>query len=65
MCEMTSIGEISAARTTIPLGSEEVVFAGRFVGDLRRAFTTSLTPRFRVRCAAAVDWVLAWSAPIA
>lgn len=41
MCEMTSMGEMSAARTTMPVGVEEDVERG----DLRSALTTSLTPR--------------------
>ncbi len=48
MCEMTSMGLMSAARTTTPMGDEEVVAV-----DLRSALTTSLTPRLRVRFAAA------------
>lgn len=43
------MGEMSAARTTMPGGGEEGV-----VGDLRRALTTSLTPRLRDFVAAAV-----------
>ena len=49
MCEMTSIGEMSVARTTIPGGGEEGV-----VGDFRSDLTTSLTPRLRDLDAAAV-----------
>lgn len=52
MCEMTSIGEISAAKTTIPGGGEEDV-----VGDFRSALTTSLTPRLRDLDAAAVEGI--------
>ena len=59
MCEITSIGLISAARTTMPTGrfspvglEERVVGVAR--GDLRSAFTHSLTPRLRVLCFAAV-----------
>lgn len=48
MCEMTSIGEISAARTTKLGGGEEGT-----VGDFRSALTTSLTPRLRALDAAA------------
>lgn len=36
------------------VGCWEVVLGGSVVGDLRSALTTSLTPRLRVRCAAAV-----------
>lgn len=60
MCEMTSMGEMSAARTTTPWGSggEEgsllVVVAVVEVGDLRSDLTTSLTPRLRVLFLAAV-----------
>ena len=54
---MTSMGEISAARMTMPSGSAsesaESDEAGALVGDLRSALTTSLTPRLRVRWAAA------------
>jgi hypothetical protein len=46
MCEMTSMGEMSAARITTPMGDEEVVEEDV---DLRSALTTSFTPRFRVR----------------
>ena len=43
---MTSMGEISAARMTIECGRElALVEEG---GDLRRALTTSLTPRLSV-----------------
>ena len=52
---MTSMGEMSAARTTIPIGDvddgdEEEDDCG---WDLRSDLTTSLTPRLRVRCPAA------------
>lgn len=47
---MTSIGEISAARITTP---GEVLLPAPW-GDFRRAFTTSLTPRFKVLFFAAV-----------
>ena len=50
---MTSIGEMSAASTIMPVGRSED-FEGAPEGDFRRALTTSLTPRFNVRCAAAV-----------
>lgn len=50
MCEITSIGEMSAARTTIP----EFAPAAP-VGDLRSALTTSFTPRFRDLFLAAVE----------
>ena len=53
MCEMTSIGEMSAARITTP---QPVVLAAP-CGDLRRALTTSLTPRLRVLFFAAVKEV--------
>jgi len=56
MCEMTSMGEISAARTTIP-GIEEPEADGAPRGDLRRAFTTSFTPRLRVLFFAAAKLV--------
>src|SRR5690606_8411589 len=46
MCEITSIGEMSPARTTTPLGSEIGALAAG-IGDLRSALTTSLTPRLR------------------
>lgn len=45
---MTSMGDMSAARTTTPGGGEEGV-----VGDFRNALTTSLTPRLRDLPAAA------------
>lgn len=54
MCEMTSMGEMSAARMTMPAGRDVGVLEGRDVGDLRRALTTSFTPRLRARDAAAV-----------
>lgn len=44
ICEMTSMGEMSPARTTIPLEDEATLAAG--MGDFRTALTTSLTPRF-------------------
>lgn len=48
---MTSMGEMSAASTTMPAGrEEESVEAG---GDFRSALTTSFTPRFRDLVAAA------------
>ncbi len=53
---MTSMGEMSAARTTIDRGrveEEEVDVAG----DFRSAFWTSLTPRLRVLCFAAEGFV--------
>ena len=52
---MTSIGEMSAARITMPRGREVVVREeeGSLLGDLRRALTTSFTPRLSVRWAAA------------
>lgn len=50
---MTSMGEMSAARMTMPMGSEDAEFAGASVGDFLRALTTSLTPRLSVRVAAA------------
>ena len=61
MCEMTSIGEMSAARTTIPTGSgpEEVLDgfseAAGETGDLRMDLTHSLTPRLRDLVLAAAD----------
>ena len=48
---MTSMGEMSAARITTPMGDVEDVVE---VADFRSALTTSFTPRFSVRCAAAV-----------
>ena len=42
MCEMTSMGDMSAARTTTPWGDESVE-----AGVLRIDLTTSLTPRLR------------------
>jgi hypothetical protein len=64
MCEMTSIGEISAASMTTPGGSDPLSAdkeeAGASVGDLRSALTTSFTPRLSVLWPAAVivsfDW---------
>lgn len=53
MCEMTSIGEMSAARTTIPDG-RAWASDGLPSGVLRTALTTSLTPRFRHFCLAAM-----------
>lgn len=47
---ITSMGEMSAARTTRAGGRAVVAVVA---GDLRRALTTSFTPRLRVRCAAA------------
>ena len=47
MCEMTSMGEMSAARITTPMGDDEEVVEEDV--DLRSALTTSFTPRFRVR----------------
>ena len=47
MCEMTSMGEMSAARITTPIGDEEEAVEEDV--DLRSALTTSFTPRFRVR----------------
>ena len=52
MCEMTSIGEMSAARITTPMGDDEEEEDEEVVEedvDLRSALTTSFTPRFRVR----------------
>ena len=65
MCEITSMGEISAARTTTPDGVEVLeAVAG---ADLRRDLTTSLTPRLRDLCFAAREggrevscWGLVW-----
>lgn len=48
---MTSIGEISAARMTTA-GTES---DGREAGRLRRALTTSLTPRLSVLFLAAIS----------
>jgi len=45
---MTSMGEMSAARITTPMGDEEEDVVEEGV-DLRSALTTSFTPRFRVR----------------
>lgn len=55
MCDMTSIGEMSAAMTTTPRGSVTADDEGAEVGDLRSALTTSLTPRLRVLCFAAAN----------
>ncbi len=44
---MTSMGEISAASTTIAGGSAFPALAAAVL-DFRRDLTTSLTPRFRV-----------------
>jgi len=52
MCEITSIGEMSAARTTIPAFAAA---AAAPVGDLRSALTTSFTPRFKDLFFAAVE----------
>ena len=52
---MTSKGEMSAARMTTPMGSVMGAFAAG-VGLLRRALTTSLTPRLRDLLTAAVDY---------
>lgn len=46
------MGEMSAARTTIAGGREEG--EDTEMGDFRRALTTSLTPRLRVLCFAAI-----------
>lgn len=62
---MTSMGDMSAASTTMPWGRggsapplpTDVAVAP--VGDLRRALTTSLTPRLRDLFLAAVREVLA------
>jgi hypothetical protein len=53
MCEMTSMGEMSAAMTTMAKGS---VSEAPEDSDLRSAFTTSFTPRRRVLDFAAVRW---------
>ena len=53
---MTSMGEMSAARITTPVGDvedEEDAVVADVAADLRSALTTSFTPRFNVRCAAA------------
>jgi hypothetical protein len=50
---MTSKGEMSAARITTPMGSVMGALAAG-VGLLRRALTTSLTPRLRDLLTAAV-----------
>ena len=54
MCAMTSMGEMSAAMTTMALGSLRVE-AAPAAADLRSALTTSLTPRRRVLDLAAVE----------
>ena len=50
MCDITSMGDMSAARTTIPMGiglpAEDVVVLGP-VEDFRSDLTTSLTPLLR------------------
>lgn len=51
MWEITSMGEISAARTTMPCGEERVEVDGDFRTDL----TTSLTPRLRILDLAPVE----------
>lgn len=50
ICEITSGGEISAARITMA----GMVALGRVAGDFRSALTTSFTPRLRVLFFAAV-----------
>ena len=47
MWEMTSMGEMSAARTTMPEGVELGLVVGLEGGDFRIALTVSLTPRVR------------------
>lgn len=50
MCDMTSMGEMSAARMTMAGGSPVLpaaVVVAAAVLDLRRDLTTSLTPRLR------------------
>lgn len=49
---MTSMGEMSAARMTMPVG-EEMASLAEGIGDFRTALTTSLTPRLSVLFAAA------------
>lgn len=56
MWEITSMGEMSAARITIPLGMEvEERVEGVAGGDLRMALTHSFTPRLRDLALAAVQ----------
>lgn len=55
---MTSMGEMSAAMTTIAAGSEMSEEEVAEVVDLRSALTTSFTPRRRVLVFAAVGCVL-------
>ena len=51
---MTSMGEMSAASTTMPGGgADDARLPGVAAGDLRIALTHSLTPRFSVLCLAA------------
>lgn len=54
MCEMTSMGEMSAAMMVIADGLEAPEEEGPVMADLRSAFTTSFTPRRRVLVLAAV-----------
>ena len=53
------MGEMSAASTTMPIGKDEesadIDEGGADVGDFRRAFTTSLTPRLSVLWPAAAQ----------
>jgi hypothetical protein len=66
MWEMTSMGEMSAASTTMPKGNggeeeddeeeEEAWAVAVAEGDLRSALTTSLTPRLSDFVPAAVDF---------
>lgn len=48
MWDITSMGEMSAARMTMPGGLEMVDEAGALISIFRTDLTTSLTPRFRV-----------------
>jgi hypothetical protein len=55
MCEITSMGEMSAARMTMPGGLEIVLEEGPVGGSLRTDLTTSFTPRLSVLFLAAVS----------
>lgn len=56
---MTSMGEMSAARMTMPVG-EVVAALAEGVGDFRRALTTSFTPRLSDLFTAAIKNVSRW-----
>jgi hypothetical protein len=50
------MGEMSAAMITMAGGLEMLEDEGADEADLRKYFTTSLTPRRRVLALAAVEW---------